>query len=256
MRTVTVKDIIIGEGIPKICVPIVAGTQQEAVRQAKTIAPLVKCKDRVVDLVEWRADWLTNVDQPGVCQAAVTAIREVLPDVPLLFTFRTKEEGGEQQLSQQVYLELILTMAQSGLMDLVDIELSAGDDSVKTVLEVAHRNGVSVICSNHDFHATPSREEILSRLEHMEILGADILKIAAMPRNSQDVLTMLGATAEMFQHTNCPLITMSMSALGIVSRLSGEAFGSALTFGTVGKASAPGQISAEELRRILNIVHG
>ena len=38
-------------------------------------------------------------------------------------------------------------------------------------------------------------------------------------------------------------------------RLCGEAFGSALTFGSVGAASAPGQINAEDLREILALIH-
>ena len=52
------------------------------------------------------------------------------------------------------------------------------------------------------------------------------------------------------------LITMAMSGIGMISRLSGECFGSAVTFGAARKASAPGQIGVEQLREILQIVHG
>ena len=45
-----------------------------------------------------------------------------------------------------------------------------------------------------------------------------------------------------------PIITMSMGALGAVSRLSGEAIGSAMTFANPGKASAPGQVSLEVVK--------
>ena len=48
---------------------------------------------------------------------------------------------------------------------------------------------------------------------------------------------------------------MSMAGKGLISRLSGELFGSAVTFGAAKKISAPGQISAVELRNILNILH-
>ena len=51
------------------------------------------------------------------------------------------------------------------------------------------------------------------------------------------------------------IITMSMAGTGAISRLSGEVFGSALTFGSVGKVSAPGQINVEDLKTVLNIVH-
>ena len=55
----------------------------------------------------------------------------------------------------------------------------------------------------------------------------------------------------MREHAKCPVVTMSMSEVGVVSRICGEAFGSALTFGAVKKASAPGQLGAEELRMVL-----
>jgi len=48
---------------------------------------------------------------------------------------------------------------------------------------------------------------------------------------------------------------MSMAGTGVISRLAGEAFGSALTFGAATKASAPGQIPVNELKQVLDILH-
>ncbi len=77
-----------------------------------------------------------------------------------------------------------------------------------------------------------------------------------MPRSRADVLTLLSATEEMARRwADRPIITMSMGGDGVVSRLCGEVFGSAMTFGTAGQASAPGQIPVEELRVVLNILH-
>lgn len=87
----------------------------------------------------------------------------------------------------------------------------------------------------------------------MQLKGADICKIAVMPRNSEDVLTLLEATRKMYEnYADRPLITMSMGTLGMISRISGQVFGSAATFGSAGTASAPGQISVSELRKLLN----
>lgn len=115
---------------------------------------------------------------------------------------------------------------------------------------------MKVVASNHDFHKTPSQDEIVSRLCKMQELGADIPKIAVMPQNKKDVLTLLSATEEMVrEHASRPIITMSMAGTGVISRLCGEVFGSALTFGAVGKASAPGQMGASELRTVLTLLH-
>lgn len=89
----------------------------------------------------------------------------------------------------------------------------------------------------------------------MEELGADIAKIAVMPRSARDVLTLLSATDKASQSLSCPVVTMSMKGTGLISRLSGEVFGSCLTFGSVKEASAPGQIEAGKLKDILTAIH-
>ena len=95
--------------------------------------------------------------------------------------------------------------------------------------------------SNHDFFKTPSKEEIISRLCAMQEKGADIPKIAVMPQSKKDVLTLLSATNEMVEeHANRPIITMSMAATGVISRLAGEVFGSCLTFGAAKKGKCSG----------------
>ena len=77
-----------------------------------------------------------------------------------------------------------------------------------------------------------------------------------MPQERKDVLTLLEATEEMAsEYAQCPLITMSMSGTGVVSRICGEIFGSAVTFGTAGRASAPGQVDADRLRESLLLLH-
>ena len=96
---------------------------------------------------------------------------------------------------------------------------------------------------------------MVSRLRRAEELGGDILKTAVMPQSSRDVLDLLSATEEVSRTSERPVVTMAMGELGIISRLSGELFGSAMTFGTVGYASAPGQIGIEPLREVLEILH-
>lgn len=87
-------------------------------------------------------------------------------------------------------------------------------------------------------------------------MGADIPKIAVMPQSAGDVLTLLSATEEMARcYADRPIITMSMSSQGVISRLCGEVFGSSMTFGAVGQVSAPGQIPVDQLCQALEILH-
>lgn len=183
-------------------------------------------------------------------------LQTVLKDTPILFTFRTAKEGGEKAISNEAYKALNMAVAKSGYVDLIDVEAFTGEEIVKSMIQEAHSYGVKVIASNHDFDATPEKDEIVRRLRMMQDYGADIPKMAVMPRNKQDVLTLLSATLEMSeQFADRPIITMSMAGTGVVSRLTGETFGSALTFGAATKASAPGQINVNELAQVLDIIH-
>ena len=139
--------------------------------------------------------------------------------------------------------------------DAVDVEIFRDEAVVDRIIAAAHAADVKVIASNHEFGHTPAAEELVRRLLLMERRGADVLKIAVMPKSPGDVLALLGATWTTSQQATRPLITMSMTATGVVSRLAGGTFGSCATFGTVGKASAPGQIPVAQLRAALAIVH-
>ena len=245
MNTVKVRNVEIGVGIPKICVPIVGVTREEILAAAENI------KSTKADVVEWRVDWYEDIFDFAKTEATMQALREVLGEMPILFTFRTSKEGGEKAIETETYVELNQNAAKTGLIDLVDVEAFTGDEAVKAIVEIAHANGVKVIASNHDFHKTPAKEEIVSRLRKMQELGADIPKIAV-----KDVLTLLAATEEMAsEYADRPIITMSMSGTGVISRLCGEVFGSALTFGAVGKVSAPGQMGIEDLTTVIGLLH-
>ncbi len=92
----------------------------------------------------------------------------------------------------------------------------------------------------------------MRRLCKMQEMEADIAKLAVMPRTERDVLTLLDATLAMKElHQDTPIVTMAMGELGVISRLAGQLFGSAITFGSVGEVSAPGQIPVEKLYEFL-----
>lgn len=251
MIPVTVRGLAIGTGMPKICVPIVGETREDILAEARAIRELP------ADLVEWRVDFLNNVSSLSLLTVLtfLSELRNELGDLPLLFTFRTKREGGEKSISPQAYEELYKSILSSGLIDLIDVELFLGRDIVSRLVAKAHEHGVAVIASNHDFKRTPPKEDILDRLEEMQELGADIAKIAVMPESTQDVEVLMDATATFTKYASVPAIAMSMGELGLASRTTGERFGSAVTFGTAGKASAPGQLPATELKEILETVH-
>ena len=250
MNTVKVRDIEIGAGAPKIIVPIVGKTKDEIITEAKTFDSIP------VDVVEWRVDWFEGVFDFAQVKDVLTDLREVLGNTPILMTFRTSKEGGEKAIDDKAYAELNLNAAKSGLVDLIDVEIFTGDAVVREIIDGAHAADVKVVASNHDFHKTPAKSDIIYRLRKMQDMGADIPKIAVMPQNKRDVLTLLAATEEMVtDYADRPVITMSMAGTGVISRLCGEVFGSSMTFGAAGKASAPGQMGVNDLNTVLGLLH-
>lgn len=250
MNTVQVRNVIIGEGVPKICVPFVGKNKEELMNEVASIANIP------VDVVEWRMDYFDEIMDEVTTKDMLHTLREALGRMPLLATFRSKNEGGEKAIDKADYVALNKMIADSGEADMIDVELFTGELEVKTIVEYAHAKQVYVVMSNHDFAKTPSYEEIIARLCKMQEMGADIPKIAVMPTCKRDVLTLLQATNDMQElHANRPIITMSMAGTGVISRICGEVFGSTLTFGAAKKASAPGQMAVEDLKTVLELLH-
>lgn len=265
MKTLTVKNVVLGAGPPKIIVSIMGKDAASLTAEAKRYASLD------FDVLEWRADHFAGGDAaeapartpmgkenpPFAALAdALAGLRARFPEKPLLAAFRTKKEGGERELAAQDYIALNRAMIDTGNADMIDLELSLGGGAVKETVAYAHEKGVAVVISSHDFHKTPPKEEIVARLRAMQELGADIAKIAVMPQNTADLLTLLTAGHEMRStFADRPFIAISMGKTGVISRLAAEAFGSCATFGAAGTTSAPGQIDVGELRRILTLLH-
>ncbi|WP_368490252.1 type I 3-dehydroquinate dehydratase [Clostridium sp. BJN0013] len=247
---VKVRDIKLGEGIPKIAVPFVGCNEEEIMEEISCL------KTIKLDIVEWRIDHYKYVENIEKVNKLLQKIRKNLNNIPILVTFRTVKEGGKKKISLEYYIELNKAIAATGNADMVDIELFVAEDEVvKKIVGDLHKYNVKVIMSNHDFHKTPDKDELISRMCKMQQLGADVAKIAVMPCNTKDVLELLNATDEMkCRHNDTPIITMSMGALGVISRLAGETFGSALTFGSAKVASAPGQLEANELYKVLQLI--
>ena len=250
MNTVKIRDVELGRGIPKICVSIIEKRTKEIIKSA------IDIKELGVDIIEWRADWFQDIFDRNEMLHTLERLRGILGNVPLLFAFRTGKEGGAQKIDPEMYVKINKRAIISGYVDLVDIELFTGEDEVMELVQLAKEYGVKIVMSNHDFQKTPPKEEIISRLCKMQEIGADVPKIAVMPQSKRDVLTLLEATEEMYSlHAKQPIVTMSMSGTGVLSRLCGEVFGSAMTFGAAGKASAPGQMEVEDLKTVMKLIH-
>ena len=249
--TAAIGGVVLGPGRPRICVPLTGATVEALVAEAEAV-PV-----DVADLVELRIDRFADLARETAVAGAIDAVRAALrPALPILLTCRTAREGGGADLPPADVARLLAAAAAHPGVAAVDVEQDLPDGLAARTVAIAHEHGLPAIVSFHDLAGTPSRTDIVARLRRQEALGADVVKLACTPRTPEDVLVLLGATADHAARADArPAITMAMGPLGAVSRLAGGTFGSALTFGTVGAASAPGQLDARRLRDALDLLH-
>lgn len=233
----------------KICVPIVAKNKSEIIKQLNDI--IEKDKTKKIDIVEFRADYYDALDNYDILEEILTDIHNKLnlSDIKLLFTIRSEGEGGEKLSFKDPEInDINLYVAENKLSDIIDIELFSDVKKADKVIRLARENGIKIIMSSHDFNKTPSIEEMVERYKAMRERGADIIKLAVMPEDSDDVDKLINAVSIIYnEYTDIHVVGISMGELGVKTRLLGYKYGSCLTFATVGKASAPGQVSVDEL---------
>jgi 3-dehydroquinate dehydratase-1 len=248
-RHYVVKKLNIGDLPVKTIVPITAKTAEQAIAQAQVIA-----SNPNADVAEFRIDLLEFSAESKKVIALGQQLNQILKDKPLIATIRTHNEGGKMTVSDQDYEKIYREYLKKPFMQLLDIEMFRNAGSVAKLTKLAHDKKVLVIMSNHDFAKTPEQQDIENRLLKQDQMGADILKIAVMPKSKQDVFTLMNATLAVSQKSQKPLLTMSMGQLGTISRVATANMGGSLSFGMIGEASAPGQIDVTQLKQLLKTV--
>lgn len=247
----TIRNTVIGEGTPKIIVSTTGATDDQVMAQARVIG-----SNPNADLLEYRIDYLNFATDPAKVAALGKQIVSVIHGKPLILTFRTRAEGGVKTISDRAYADLYLALIKDHFIDILDVEMFRQPALVKEIVSAAHKAGIKVVMSSHDFTKTPDTSVLVDRLRQQDAMGADILKIATMPHNPGDVLKLLTATSEIREkYSQKPLLTMSMGGLGAITRLSGQVFGDDLTFGMIGVPSAPGQVDVQAMHQVLDTIN-
>ncbi|MCT0025929.1 type I 3-dehydroquinate dehydratase [Weissella confusa] len=218
---------------PLIAVPVMGETVNDV------LVMLEQANESQTDVIEWRVDYLTD---PGELQASQMQTIAFNADKPLIVTWRTTAEGGQEDFDSIAY-HWVYQLAIASRVAAVDVEVSLLEE-VGDVVEDAQSQGVTVIGSRHYFDATPA--DLDAELQSMVATSVDVVKLAVMPNDSGDVQRLLDETKVANQTK--PLITMAMGELGQRSRFEGYQYGSQLTFASLGESSAPGQPSVTQLK--------
>jgi 3-dehydroquinate dehydratase-1 len=234
---------------PLLCTPLVGRTHKRVLAEASRVLA------QKPDLLEWRVDYFEAIADTAAVLETARALRALAGEMPIIFTRRWSQEGGEPiPISDEQVLDLYDAVAASRLVDFIDFEMENDPAHVRRVCESTRAHRIRLILSYHNFSFTPGLEYLVDRFLEAERLGADVAMVSVMPRDREDVLTLLSATAHADAKTRIPLIAVSMGPLGAVSRMMGGLFGSGLMYAVGESASAPGQIPLGDLKTVFDII--
>ncbi|MBU0762055.1 MAG: type I 3-dehydroquinate dehydratase [Candidatus Altiarchaeota archaeon] len=219
--------------MPYICAAIMEDDLKTAVKKASKVSS---------DIVELRLDLVGS-------DSDLHLIKKIKK--PVIATCMPLWEGGCFEGSEDERTLLLLKALD--YVDYVTVELNMGGSSRSALISSAKARGIKVIVAHHDFKKTPEFTEIADVLKRERHVGADIAKIAYMPKKIDDVLNVLSAQA--LSDIGIPIIALSMGELGRFSRVVGPMLGGFISFAQSGdKCTAPGQYSISEMKKIKRIL--
>jgi len=234
-----------GGPTPLICSPLVARTPDRLASEAAAVLA------KRPDVIEWRVDFFEKIAETTAVLASGRALRAAAGETPNIFTCRAAHEGGQPiSLDAEGVTRLYDAVGSAGLVDFIDFELSNPAPLVRRLRERTREQNTRLILSYHNFGYTPGHDLLVERFLEADRLGANVAKVATMPRDRADVLTLLAATATADAKARIPLISMSMGPLGVTTRMVGGVFGSSLSFAVGEGASAPGQPPIADLAAV------
>lgn len=183
------------------------------------------------DVVEIRADFIRDLDVPQLLQNKPCRV---------LFTLRSRQEGGEYEGTEEERLGTLVRAARCGA-DWIDVEFSASWQTILNAVECAR-----VVLSYHDFSQTPA--SLLPKVDEMARTGAGILKVATKANRLSDNLT-IAAVLDHAASRRIALCALAMGLRGVPSRILAPAWDSWMTFASLpgGEPTADGQVPADEM---------
>ncbi|GMG05223.1 unnamed protein product [Aspergillus oryzae] len=209
------------------------------------------------DAVELRVDLLkdpaSDSDIPSVDYVAEQmAFLRSYVSLPLIFTIRTKSQGGRfPDDAHDAAMELYRLAFRSG-SEFVDLEIAFPDEMLRAVTEM--KGYSKIIASHHD----PKGELSWANMSWMKYYNraleyGDIIKLVGVAKNLDDntALRKFKSWAEEAHET--PLIAINMGDNGQLSRIL-NGFMTPVSHPSLPFKAAPGQLSATEIRKGLSLM--
>ncbi len=221
---------------PRICIPIVERTSEKALMA-------IQKANGFGDLIELRMDYQDNPELAPLLEGR---------EKPFIVTNRRKEEGGRYKGDEKERLRILEEALDLGA-DYVDVEVRSRESCLKSLAAYGriNRKKTRIILSYHDFQGTPSFSVLKRVCDRMNQWGTEVLKIVTFAQSWEDNLKVLSLISYA-RRRKTSLIAFCMGEHGKISRVMAPLMGIPWTYASFdqGQASAPGQLTAQEMRKI------
>jgi 3-dehydroquinate dehydratase / shikimate dehydrogenase len=224
--------------LARVCVAVTASNPSDLIEKADALV-------RDNSFLEFRLDYISK---PMLALPKIKHFLETHAGVVVVATCRRAASGGKFRGSIASQIEVLAKASAAGCQ-LVDIELQTAQKCKPAQLQKLRARS-AVILSFHDFRGTKKLDETL---EKMRAFPADFYKVVSTATTLSDNVSMIQFLSR--QADNHSLVGVCMGEQGVISRVLGVRAGSVFTFGaaTAGEETAPGQITAQELRSVYRI---
>ena len=244
LKEVIIKGKTLSSKKVSICVPIVAKQADEI------LAAVDKCVGMDVPVIELRADCFDCFKYQDQLLALLEQIGARTENTIVIFTIRTSLEGGNADIAEAEYKDVLMKVSASGFADIIDVETSHITEGEEFINQL-HNNGAYVLASHHNFDKTPELMDLIEIYDDLQATGADIIKLAVMPKVPGDVLRIFKAAEYANDNLDALVIMIAMGDMGKVTRVAGKLVGSCITFASIDESSAPGQIDYSTMVSLL-----
>jgi len=195
-------------------------------------------------LFEFRLDYL----RPEVLSPSNVAKWVELAHGPVVLTLRRRANGGEFDGSEEAQVRILESLRGA----FIDLEIETIESFLGGSLAPLKSTSCTWIASYHNFQETPA--DLAAIYRRLKNSGAAVLKIATQAVNFEDNFRLFDQ-AENARRDGIPIIIAAMGELGTFSRLIATGRGSLWTYASLQKGceSAPGQITASELKHLYSV---
>ncbi|GLB47368.1 3-dehydroquinate dehydratase [Philodulcilactobacillus myokoensis] len=245
MTTLTINNLKIGAGKPKVCVPITAATSDEVIAEGS------KLLTTSADLVLLRLDYLENIKDADKTIQTIQTLRHWTTGLPLIVDLRTKASGANIALSDEDIQSVLIQIITAKVADAIKIDDRLDPKIQNRIKNAANNNQIRIITAHYYLMQRPTKDQMVDKIDQLEQTKlSDLVEISTIPTNKEQVLDLMQACLTASRNQSHPIIITAVGPLGKTIQLASVACNNSIIYEPLKDANYLGQYSITQLSKM------